>query len=371
MREKQKKIIQWSSLALILLTGIIVWRVNYEIDFMMDDEWYSTLLYADTPIRNLGDIVHAQIWHYFNWGGRSMAHALLQMILLTGESWADILNTAMTFVLAWLICQAAGRVRMPYYFAALGMLFGLNANWKMSMFWEAGAANYLYMTGFILAFLLCYLKYKEKNLWGITVWILPLGLIAGWSNENMGPVVWILSLVVMLLRRREQKKIPVWMYLGNISCLAGSILMIVAPGNFVRSGETAESTRGILWNLYLRCYSEARGALEYLFPTLLLTAVVLVISKGILKEKIGRDNGLLLLGALLSWGAMILSPHYPDRASFGTMALLLCVILSLTGKAVDRQKENTWMYYSCAMLVWLRGMYYLAEFMGLCWGWIR
>ena len=93
MREKQKKIIQWSSRALILLTGIIVWRVNYEIDFMMDDEWYSTLLYADTPIRNLGDIVHAQIWHYFNWGGRSMAHALLQMILLTGESWADILNT--------------------------------------------------------------------------------------------------------------------------------------------------------------------------------------------------------------------------------------------------------------------------------------
>ena len=186
MREKQKKIIQWSSLALILLTGIIVWRVNYEIDFMMDDEWYSTLLYADTPIRNLGDIVHAQIWHYFNWGGRSMAHALLQMILLTGENWADILNTAMTFILAWLICQAAGRVRMPYYFAALGMLFGLNANWKMSMFWEAGAANYLYMTGFILAFLLCYLKYEEKNLWGITVWILPLGLIAGWSNENMG-----------------------------------------------------------------------------------------------------------------------------------------------------------------------------------------
>ena len=124
---------------------------------------------------------------------------------------------------------------MPYYFAALGMLFGLNANWKMSMFWEAGAANYLYMTGFILAFLLCYLKYEEKNLWGITVWILPLGLIAGWSNENMGPTVWILSLVVMLLRRREQKKIPVWMYLGNISCLAGSILMIVAPGNFVRN----------------------------------------------------------------------------------------------------------------------------------------
>ena len=48
MREKQKKIIRWISLALIVLTGIIVWRVNYEIDFMMDDDWYSTLLYAVT-----------------------------------------------------------------------------------------------------------------------------------------------------------------------------------------------------------------------------------------------------------------------------------------------------------------------------------
>ena len=80
---------------------------------------------------------------------------------------------------------------------------------------------------------------------------------------------------------------------------------------------------------------------------------------------------MLLLGALLSWGAMFLSPHYPDRASFGTMVLLICAILSMTGKAVDRQRENAWMYYGCAVLVWLRGMYYLAEFLVLCWGWIR
>ena len=85
MQEKQKKAIRWISPVLIALTALIVWRVNYEIEFMMDDEWYSTVLYADTPIRNLSDIIRAQIWHYFNWGGRSMAHALLQLILLAGE----------------------------------------------------------------------------------------------------------------------------------------------------------------------------------------------------------------------------------------------------------------------------------------------
>ena len=319
MQEKQKKIIRWSSLALLAVTALIVWRVNYEIGFMMDDEWYSTVLYADTPIRNLNDIIRAQIWHYFNWGGRSMAHGLLQLILLAGEHWADLLNTGMTLLLGWLICAVAGRRSLPYWFAAAGMLIGLNANWKMSMFWEAGAANYLYMTGFLLLFLFCYLRYEEKNLPGIAVWILPSGLIAGWSNENMGPAVWTLSLLVILLRRREHKKVPVWMYLGNLSCLAGSILLIAAPGNFVRSGETGEEGYGLLWKLYLRCYGEAKGVMEYLFPTALLTVLALVIWKGIVKEKLDRNTVWLLLGALLSWGAMVLSPHYPDRAAFGTM----------------------------------------------------
>ena len=40
MQEKQKKAIRWISPVLIALTALIVWRVNYEIEFMMDDEWY-------------------------------------------------------------------------------------------------------------------------------------------------------------------------------------------------------------------------------------------------------------------------------------------------------------------------------------------
>ena len=108
MQEKQKKAIRWISPVLIALTALIVWRVNYEIEFMMDDEWYSTVLYADTPIRNLSDIIRAQIWHYFNWGGRSMAHGLLQLILLAGEHWADILNTGMTLLLGWLYRDPQG-----------------------------------------------------------------------------------------------------------------------------------------------------------------------------------------------------------------------------------------------------------------------
>ena len=79
-----------------------------------------------------------------------MAHGLLQLILLCGEHWADIFNTAMTLILSWLICEVSGKRGFPYFFAAMGMLLGLNANWRMSMVWESGAANYLYMAGWLM-----------------------------------------------------------------------------------------------------------------------------------------------------------------------------------------------------------------------------
>lgn len=60
--------------------------------------------------------------------------------------------------------------------------------------------------------------------------------------------------------------------------------MIAAPGNFVRSGETGEEAYSLLWRMYLRCYAEAKGIMEYLFPALLLTVFALIVCKGILKE---------------------------------------------------------------------------------------
>ena len=383
MREKSGKIMWILSGILVVVSVFVIFKTHRLIPFMMDDLWYSTMLYDDTPISSLADIVKSQIWHYNNWGGRSMTHAILQLTLLAGETAADILNVIMTFLLAGMICMVAENRRFPAFFAASGMLLGLNANWKMSMFWQAGAANYLYITVFLLAYVFCYLRElsdkrepsdeqtKIKRLPGITFWMIPLGVLAGWSNENMGPAVWLLSLAVMVINRREKKKIPVWMVLGNISCLFGSIMVIVAPGNFVRSAEVPENQYGFLWRCFLRGYAECKGALEYLFPTLLILAFLLMMQKCVLKEQIGRRSLLLMLCALLSWGAMALSPHYPDRAAFGTMALLICVIISLAGKILRVRKDMAWPLFGAAFLVWLRGMYFCGEFIAISWGWIK
>ena len=74
------------------------------VPVMMDDEWYSTGLAAEEPLTSLQDIVQAQIWHYYNWGGRTVAHTIAQMIFLyLGEPVADALNVAVIILLAWMI----------------------------------------------------------------------------------------------------------------------------------------------------------------------------------------------------------------------------------------------------------------------------
>lgn len=398
---KNRNLLRIFSGILLVISILVIYLTHRAIPFMMDDLWYSTLLSEDTPIASFSDIVRSQIWHYFNWGGRSMTHGILQMILLAGEQTADILNVAVTLLLAGAICLVSENRTLPALFAAFGMMFGLNANWKMSMFWQAGAANYLYITVFILMFAYCYLRELPdegtlfsrskkaaeadkpktaptvdhphsntpvlKTLPLITFWIIPLGILTGWSNENMGLSLWVLSLAVIVLTWREKHTLKPWMLLGNLSCLAGSMLCILAPGNFVRSAQSGEAQLGLLWRLFLRCYAESKGALEFLFPTLLVL-FFLCITHG---PKLGIRNELLLFTALLSWGAFLLSPHYPDRASFGTMILCACVILSLAKKAVMRDCRFALPLWGLSVFIWLRGMYFCGEFLAITWGWIR
>lgn len=436
MKEKSQKIMCGITGILILVSVLVMYKTHRTVPFMMDDLWYSTMLSDDTPITSFSDIVKSQIWHYNNWGGRSMTHGILQLTLLMGEHGADLLNVVVTLLLAAVICVTAQYKRLPAFWAAMAMLLGLNANWKMSMFWQAGAANYLYITVLLLAFAWCYLrelpdrkekilkenmsvsgerensekKYARagreregskgkgactgdikgkdlhdgdiggeaetlmpmpKRMWGITLWIIPLGILAGWSNENMGPAVWLLSLAVILFAFREKRKVPLWMILGNISCLAGSLLVIIAPGNFVRSAQVESSEYGFLWKCFLRGYAESAALTEHLFPALLVLGFMLVLCKGVLKQELGRRNRLLLLCALLSWGAMALSPHYPDRATFGTMALLICVIVSLAKKILTVRKDLAWMLWGITALIWLRGMFFCGEYLAITWGWIK
>lgn len=358
---------------LLAVTMLIIYFANTQMPFILDDIWYGTNLVTGEELSSLEDVIESQIWHFYNWGGRSTAHFFLQLILMCGEGVADILNVVATVTLAYVMCKLSGTKSMWGILAAVVMLFGFNGDFRHNLMWQSGALNYLYISIFIFFYLWCYLREDlNQKLFGIAIWIIPLGLIAGWSNENMGPMAWILSLVIIIWQVIKKEKIRPWMILGNISCLIGSVLVVMAPGNFVRSNEvTALETRGALWQAFLRCYAECNILFQSLFYAVILVVVLGLFATKVMHIKFGRNNWLLLLGALLSWGAMILSPHYPVRASFGTLALLICVILSLLQKMKEKDPQYVWIISGVIGIAWFRTLYVIGQYLAEVWGWLK
>ena len=372
------------------VTIVMVFIVNRSVPFMMDDEWYMTRLSDDTPIRNLKDIFEAQVWHYNNWGGRSMAHALLQMILLSGEKVADVLNTLVTCLTAVIVLKfadLAGKIKYSVgeyllrISLVIGLITGLNANWKMSMYWQAGATNYLHITVFILLFVYCYIRelsilfntdgVPQKDLPGITFWMIPLAVIVGWSNENMGPTSFLIAAFLIGASLKKHVKVKLWMIFGAVFSLIGSAVCILAPGNFVRNDQVTSNSYGLLWQAYLHFYGMFKGYLEFLFPTLLLTAAVFLFPVYGMKIRPGIKEIVLLSAGIISCGAMLLSPHFPDRATYGSMMLFIASDVIMMRRAVKENGKATLAVYIMGGLIWLSGMFALAEFMGIVWGWIK
>ncbi|MBO7599642.1 MAG: hypothetical protein J6S95_00635 [Lachnospiraceae bacterium] len=375
MKTKNPIIENTAAFLLLAVTIFIIAFTHKTVPYMLDDLWYSTNLKTGEPLKSISDIWESQVWHYLNWGGRSMTHGILQFTFLCGEVINNVLNVVFTLLLSTVIIITAtdiADVKLSITGWAfdlsivMGMLHGLNANWMMSMYWQSGSANYLYISVFVLFFAYCYLREFSdgdvKPFSGITVWIVPLSVLAGWSNENMGPTVWLLSLFTIVYRKKKDLSVKLWMILGCVFSFLGSLACIIAPGNFKRSAEV-DAGKGFLWKAFLRVYSESRGIFDFLYPAAILALILLIMYYPLLKKKVDIKTILLLVMAALSWGAMVLSPHYPDRATYGTLVFFIVVIISLVLRLIKEKEELRPWLNGALLFVYVRGMFWLCEYL--------
>ncbi len=358
--EKQKNINKYFILSLIALVVLLCLEFIYHrfMVFMMDDIWYSTNLATGAPLSGISDVIESQVWHYLNWGGRSVTHSILQLVIMTGNLSADIINMIMFALLSYLICIMAKSKNLYTYVGVSSMLIFANPNIKMSMFWEAGCVNYVFSSCWILTFVYLYIKVLRDYLEDkecalckggvnalITVLMIPLSIITGWSNENMGPASTVLAIgIILYIIIKFKKKAPLWMYIGAAGGAIGSAVMILAPGNFVRV-DTIEKV-SLAVTIRERIISMLTGYGAYLFPITVIMVLLILIYVIVLKQKPDISHIALILYMLISYLAMMLSPHYPDRASFGTMVIGIVISADLIKQISDYKnlKERGLMY---------------------------
>ena len=363
MNQKQGKILSRTLIGLgIFLLFFLEFILHRQIPYYNDDFWYSTNLVTGEPVSSLSDILQSQVWHYMNWGGRVINHGLLQAVLASGELGCDILNVLTTILLGIVICLFTGKRDPLFFLLAESLIIAFNPSLFYSMCWESGSVNYLYSSVWIFFYL--YLVTRELSeqprFRGIEIWVLPLALITGWSNENMGPASFVLTVSVMVYLKYKGRKNPIWLWEGACMTLLGSALVILAPGNFVRNQFIEKTTlTDYLHTHFLTILTTTFRT--YLYPSFLIAVVVLATMVFVFRKKLTPTQLFLFCFAIVAQSGLFFSPTYPQRTSFGIMisliAFITCVLSEICESGMEYRKPLILIIassYTCAIYIVVR-----------------
>lgn len=324
---------------LVLLVFTLVFFLNYLLPYYADD-WCYTFRY-DVPtekVRGLKDVFYSQYNHYLAWGGRTVAHSILQILLIFDKWISDIVNSIVfTIYLAVIYkisrLKATSKTNLGLFVFIFALVWFLQPLGSTAL-WLTGSCNYLWTTTFVLCFMYPYCKYYLTDIQSyprLKLVFMPIaGVLAGWSNENLA--VSLLSFIILFIAvlKYDKKKIPTWAISGAAGALVGILFLILAPGNFVRFDNEVMSNSAvqdpffvqILKRIYIVAYS-------YFFKGGLLATGAYLITY-LFSHYFGQDNKKVfvvsfsfLLIAAAGALSMFMVPVFPDRAWFGPFTFVI------------------------------------------------
>lgn len=320
----------------IVLFGGLIFKLNIMTPLWSDDYLYSLLYNSSNPIKSISDLVESQYNHYLLWGGRTVGHTIVQLLLLTDPICADFINSLVyVFLIILVYIHSIGYFSFKYVY----LLFFINMllwffipSFGETILWITGSGNYLWCIVIILSFLLPYRLYlnskqKRKHFFIKVLIMFCFGILAGWTNENVGISLIIMILFFIILIKNKTNSIPLWTVSGLIGCIIGFYLLISAPGNFERAGSLTNITAfGIYFkfNIFNARMIDKIG-LIYLLSFILLVLVVKFKLDDRYKLQI-KVAFIYFVGCLCSFFSMIPSPSFPDRAMFGGVIFSIIVL---------------------------------------------
>jgi hypothetical protein len=219
----------------------------------IDDFAYRYNFANGEGITSIAGILESQRAHYFGQGGRSVAHFLAQIFLMfENKIFFDIANTFVYFIFITLIhvhIRASFSFKTWLFLAINIFLWIFIPARGQNFLWLTGSCNYLWTTMIVLLFLLPFrlkLEHKDFKMNGIlSVLFFLLAVIAGWTNENSGAAILFMLIVyfaILKMRKKNDRQklvtgggaISLFEILGTIGFLAGYLILLLAPGNYVR-----------------------------------------------------------------------------------------------------------------------------------------
>ncbi len=328
-----------SLISLIVFTAFL-YVLHTQIFYVADDFCFATY----KPLNILGVLTNS-LNLYFTWSGRFI-YNFLAFYFSGGEAFLwEILNPIVILWLSlmiWIISKVSEPRAISKISALLFILFiflTLNQNIAREvLYWMNGTFYYLWPITISLTFLSFWIKsFNKTKFINYSKFIcLITAAFVGNSHEQTGTIFVFLTFGISLYKMRQGFRLDRIQFITLLILLAGFVLLILAPGNFVRLGDSLRSnglyfSGGIISNLNIRLigilsvifYSSTGSMFLSLFSILFLLAVINLIFSKILSNMIHKYILVLLL-SISCLVSFLINPDItwkilmPVRTIFGT-----------------------------------------------------
>lgn len=324
----------------ILVTSVLIFNMNYIFPAYLDD-WEYSFIFGDPTsgrITNVMEIFRSQYNHYFMWGGRNVVHFIAQFMLMFPPVAQDVINSLGYMLLLLTIYQIANTANKinAFVFLFISILVFITSPYYFEIFiWITGAANYMWGPAIVLLFIYFvhsfYIKDKSTDNILKIIGMFILGILAGWTNENMGIAIIFYIIMVIIMMKYNKRKIPVWMIFGAFGVIIGCIVMLAAPGNFARLDQAKVqqiSANSSFISSYIvgfdnvwMYFTHRLIVYDVFFFAILFLFVKFANHEN--KKRIMQMAILVFVTAHVAFFAMLVSPEFPKRALGPIISLLL------------------------------------------------
>lgn len=343
-------------LTCLLILGVMSWFCAMT-PWVCDD--YGFVL--GTP--GLSGLWATQVEEYLTWSGKFVGH-FMSRALLRGPAWLHPLLTPIMFlaliaggVLLSLGAKWRERLRAWHIAVLAGLVWFALPAFGTVFFWRTGTPDYGYSLTWATLFLVPYRFWADKTdfrmPWGIA-FVIP-GLLAGWSNENVGMLVLLTAIGVTVFHRRAAGRTPLWAVAGIVGAALGWGLMMGAPGNAVRLAAIGGADKIPLmtaqaFHRFLLFWStEQLEMLPYFLAAALL--LWLLRRRRNLRPADWLPPLVFFLMAQASIAAFVISPSTPYRAMTATFFFAaLCPFSVLTSLNPVSRKGKALFLIFCVLL---------------------
>ncbi len=310
---------------IVITFFLIMFLCKYQM-FAQDEYNYSNVDRSNERVDSVSDIIETQINMYKEWTGRIPVSGLIQLFLYIGTPVYNVVNSLVFIVALIFICKVLNnKVSILQISGVLFLIvFAIGSFWE-KFIWISGSLNYLWpVTAILIVMYYIYnIIINNKSLKSLEkAFLYFMSFFAGWSQENAAFVLGSFFMIIIVLNIKKilkrDNKISSTVIISTLLFGVGAILLIFAPGNFSRLGDSDTS---VTFEHILNNFSQ----IKYLIIIYILTTVLALISTKS-RDKILHQILYFMIPCGIALVPMLIIHEFPQRAMLAyEICFMICI----------------------------------------------